>query len=243
MKVLIVDDEALARDRLKQLIERLAGYQVVGEAANGVEALTLTATEYPDVVLMDIRMPKMDGLEAARHLSRLDTPPAVIFTTAYNQHALAAFQASATDYLLKPVRHEHLETALHKARKLNRMQVDALATANQASARTHISANMRGGLKLVPVEEILCLKAEQKYVNVYYFGGEVLLEESLKTLEEEFAERFLRIHRNALVACAYLEGLEKDAAGHCRVRLRGLGQALEVSRRHLPEVRRRLKNL
>jgi two-component system, LytTR family, response regulator AlgR len=243
MRVLIVDDEAPARERLRAMVEALAGHEVVGEGANGAEALDLAQRQHPDVVLMDIRMPGMDGLEAARHLTELDSPPAVIFTTAYDQHALAAFEAQAVDYLLKPIRKERLQDALERAVRLTRPQLTALqGRAPLAGGRTHICARIRGNLQLIPVAEIVYFMADQKYVSVRYLQGEVLIEEPLKALEEEFGARFLRIHRNALVAVPFLEGLEKDEDGRHLVRLRGVAQTLEVSRRHLPEVRQRLKD-
>ncbi len=243
MKVLVVDDEAPARERLRAMTEGLAGHEVVGEGANGAEALTLCQRHQPDVVLLDIRMPGMDGLEAARHLAELEAPPAVIFTTAYDQHALAAFETNAVDYLLKPIRKERLQAALERARHLTQPQLAALRErVPDRDGRTHICARVRGNLQLVPVNEIVYFMADQKYVSVRHLHGEVLIEEPLKSLEQEFGDRFLRIHRNALVAVAFLEGLEKDDEGRHLVRLRGTEQQLEVSRRHLPEVRQRLKN-
>lgn len=242
MKILIVDDEALARERLRGLVAELGGHEVVGEAANGKQALERAAALLPDTVLMDIRMPELDGLEAALHLALLDEPPAVIFTTAYGDHALAAFAAHATDYLLKPIRKEQLERALGKARRMNRVQLAVVRRdSGEARARRYISAQTRGTLQLIPVADIVYFKAGQKYVTLRTPEGEVLIEDALKTLGEEFGERFVRIHRNALVAAASITALEKDAAGLCLVRLRGIEERLEVSRRHVAELRRRLK--
>lgn len=243
MRVLIVDDEPPARERLRSLLAEIPGCAVVGEAATGAEALAAVAQAAPDVVLLDIRMPGMDGLEAARHLARLDSPPAVVFTTAYDQHALAAFEAQARDYLLKPVRRERLEQSLAAARSLNRAQLEALQRAGAEAARSHVSANVRGRLQLVAVREVAAFKADQKYVSVLHAGGELLIEDSLVSLEQEFGVRFLRIHRNALVCPDFLEALEKTPSGQCRVRMRGVRETLEVSRRHLPELRRLLKGL
>lgn len=242
MKLLIADDEALARERLRQLVDKLPDWEVVGEAGDGRGVLTLAQRENPDVVLLDIRMPGMDGLEAARHLSQFDTPPAVIFTTAYDHYAIAAFDAQAAGYLLKPVRGERLAEALAAARRPNRAQLAALGS-GLGHARRHISARMRGELKLIPVEEVLYFRADQKYVTVRHTDGEVLIEESLKSLEDEFGDRFLRVHRNALVAADAVQALERDEQGHACVRLRGCPEALEVSRRMAAEVRRRLKSL
>ncbi|MDA1106851.1 MAG: response regulator [Proteobacteria bacterium] len=243
MKILIVDDEALARERLRGLVAELGGHEVVGEAANGKEALARAAVLLPEVVLMDIRMPELDGLEAALHLALLDEPPAVIFTTAYGDHALAAFEAHATDYLLKPIRKEQLEHALSKTRMMNRAQLAVVRRdSGEARARRYLSAHAHGTLQLIPVADIVYFKADQKYVTVRTPEGEVLIEDALKTLEEEFGECFVRIHRNALVAAARISVLERDVAGNSLVRLRGIEERLEVSRRHVAELRRRMKS-
>jgi len=190
------------------------------------------------VVLLDIRMPGMDGLEAAHHLARMPEPPAVIFTTAFEQHALAAFDAQAAGYLLKPVRPEKLREALERARRPTRAQLARIAE-GAAGPRTRIAVRTRDELRLIPVEDILCFIAEQKYTTLRHSGGEELIEESLKSLEEEFAGRFIRLHRNSLAAIAHIEGLERDAEGHQVVRLRG-GGTLAVSRRLAADVARTL---
>jgi two-component system response regulator AlgR len=244
MKVLVVDDEAPARERLRRMLGGFDHCVVCGEAATGQEALGGAEQYQPDVVLMDIRMPGMDGLEAARHLLALEQPPAVIFTTAYSDYAIEAFEAHAVDYLLKPVRQERLVEALKNARRLTRAQVQSVqAAADGPAVRQSICARVRGGLQLVNVSDIRYFHADQKYVTVCTADTQVLVEETLKTLEQEFAERLLRIHRNALVATAYLAGLDKDADGHYRVRLQGVSEQLEVSRRHLADVRRCIKVL
>ena len=242
MKILIVDDEQPARTRLRGMLQQLNDYEVVAEAGNGKQALDASQTYQPDVVLLDIRMPGMDGLEAAEHLSKLDTPPAVIFTTAYNDYALSAFKTHAVDYLLKPVRKEHLQHALSAARRLNRAQLQAIGEAEARHAEPgHISARVKGNIQLIPVDNIYFFQAEHKYVTVGYPDGEVLIEDSLITLEQKFPRRFMRIHRNALVAIEHIAGLEKDKEGHCHIRLKDCNKTLEVSRRHLPAVRKFLK--
>ena len=242
MKILIVDDEQPARTRLRGMLKQLNDYEVVAEAGNGKQALDASQTYRPDVVLLDIRMPGMDGLEAAEHLSKLDTPPAVIFTTAYNDYALSAFKTHAVDYLLKPVRKEHLQHALSAARRLNRAQLQAIGEAEAKHAEPgHISARVKGNIQLIPVDNIYFFQAEHKYVTVGYPDGEVLIEDSLITLEQKFPRRFMRIHRNALVAIEHIAGLEKDKEGHCHIRLKDCNKILEVSRRHLPAVRKFLK--
>jgi two-component system, LytTR family, response regulator AlgR len=239
LRVLVVDDEPLARERLSHLVEELPDVELAGVAANAEEALLLAGRLRPEVVLLDIRMPGMDGLEAAHHLARMPEPPAVIFTTAYDQHALAAFDAQAAGYLLKPVRPEKLREALERARRPTRAQLARIAE-SPAGPRTRIAVRARDELRLIPIENVLCFIAEQKYTTLRHAGGEELIEESLKSLEEEFAARFVRVHRNSLAAVAHIEGLERDAEGHHLVRLRG-GSTLAVSRRLAADVARRLR--
>jgi two-component system response regulator AlgR len=243
MHVLIVDDEPLARERLRRMVEEIPGAEVVGEAGDGRATLEACARLHPEVVLLDIRMPGMDGLEAARHLATLPEAPAVVFVTAYGDYALQAFDAQAVDYLLKPVRAERLVLALDKARRLSVPQLEAIAAADpEPQGRSHLSSTLHGNLTLIPVADILFLRAEQKYVVVRHRRGEALIEDSLTALEAEYGPRFVRIHRNALVARAVLEGLEKGADGTARVKLKNCEEQPEISRRHLPEIRRLLRS-
>ncbi len=248
MKIIIADDEALARQRLISLLGEIEGVDVVGEAANGKQALLLSNDLAPDIILLDIRMPLMDGLEAARHLGTLENPPAVIFTTAYSDHALAAFEAHAVDYLLKPIRKERLTHALDKASKLNRAQRHAVTQTdndtqqNTHRARTHISARTGEKIQLVAMPNILYFQADHKYITVRFSAagqaGQVLIEESLKALEDEFGECFIRIHRNALVAQAHISGMIKSKEGHYEITLHGIPDQLEISRSHLSTVKK-----
>ena len=242
MRIVIADDEPPARARLKALIEELQAGEVVAEAGHGAAAIELAESRHADVVLMDIRMPGMDGLEAARHLSGMERPPTVIFTTAYDAYALAAFDASAVDYLLKPIRRERLAAALAKARSMTRAQAaDVSLVLGPGAARTHVSATLHGNLKLVPVAQVCFFRAEHKYVTARYAGGELVLDESLSALEEEFAGMFLRVHRNALVAVAHVRALERDAEGRHFVSCEGVSDGVEVSRRMLSQVRKALR--
>ena len=240
MRVLIVDDEKLARDRLRELLGEIGGHTVVGEGMNGNEAVVKAAELNPDVVLTDIRMPGMDGLEAAMHLMGMESPPKVIFTTAYDQHALHAFEVNAVDYLLKPIRKDRLAAALDKAKKLTLQQLKEINEAQESpQARTHISVHLRGNIRLVPVKDILYFMADSKYVTVRTPSEEHLIEDSLVNLEKEFGEKmFLRIHRNALVATDFIKGIEKSTAGSWQVSLKGIDSKLDVSRRHAAAVRR-----
>ena len=240
LKVLIVDDEPPARERLRSLLAEIADVEVIGEAVNGTEALAHTHELSPDVVLLDVRMPGMDGIEAARHLNVLEEPPAVIFTTAYDQYAVEAFEAHAVGYLLKPVRKEQLAASLVRAGRLTRAQLQRLA-AGSAARRTHIAARRREGLRLIPIEEVQYLLADQKYTTVRHVGGEDLIEDSLRLLEREFGAAFVRIHRNALVGVKYLERIERNADGQYLVRLRGCEAPLQVSRRMAGELKERFR--
>jgi two-component system response regulator AlgR len=240
LRVLIVDDEPPARERLRSLLAEIADTSVIGEAANGQEALAATHELNPDVVLLDVRMPGMDGLEAARHLNVLEEPPAVIFTTAYEQYAVQAFDAHAVGYLLKPVRKEQLAAALTRAGRLTRAQLQKLA-AGAETRRTHIAARSREGLKLIPIEEVQYFLADQKYTTVRHLNGEDLIEDSLRLLESEFGAAFARVHRNALVGVKYLERIERGGDGQYFVYLRGCSAPLQVSRRMATELKERFR--
>ena len=240
LKVLIVDDEAPARERLRSLLAEIADVEVVGEAANGADALSLTEDVAPDVVLLDVRMPGMDGLQAARHLNVLEEPPAVIFTTAFDEYAVEAFAAHAVGYLLKPVRKEQLAASLTRAGRLTRAQLQRLAAVTEAR-RTHIAARRREGVKLIPIEEVQYFLADQKYTTVGHVNGEDLIEDSLRLLESEFGTAFVRIHRNTLVSVKHLERIERNPEGQYFVRLRGCAAPLQVSRRMAGELKERFR--
>lgn len=246
MNILIVDDEAPARDRLRQLLEEDGTHAVVGEAGNGKRALELAAELAPDVVLLDIRMPGLSGIETAHHLNALESPPAVIFATAYDEYAIEAFEASAIGYVLKPVRSERLDQALELAGRLsNSVLGDVAKKSGISGRRNHVCARSQGELKLIPVSDVHYFLADQKYVSVFHADGQDLIDDSLKALEEEFANVFVRIHRGALVAVSAIESLRKTEDGRTQVVLRGGAtdddEGLMVSRRHLTNVKRRLK--
>lgn len=234
---LVVDDEPPARARLAALLAELCQVDVVGEASDAQQALAQCMRLQPDVVYLDIRMPGMSGLELARHLAGLDRPPAVIFTTAHDEHAMEAFEAQAIGYLLKPVRKEKLAAATARASRLSTRQLEAMAP---AAPRTHLRLRQREGLWLLPVEEVICLVADRKYVTVHHTQGEDLVEDSLRQLEQELGQAFVRIHRNALANRRFIQTLERDTDGQYLLRLRGLPEPLPVSRRLAGEVRQRL---
>jgi len=242
LKVLIVDDEAPARNRLRDLLADCGGtvpLAVIGEASNGREALEAAAAHAPDVILLDIRMPEIDGIEVAQHLQKLDDPPAVIFTTAYDAYAIKAFEVHAVDYLLKPIRAARLEQALARARSMTPPK-EAVLKGLRPEPRTNLCAQERGRIHLIAIEDVLYLKAELKYLTVRTAAREFLLEESLTKLEQEFGERFVRVHRNCLVAREAIRGFERlhdEGEGHWVVLLKGLDEKVAVSRRQHHVVR------
>ncbi|TVT86427.1 LytTR family DNA-binding domain-containing protein [Pseudomonas sp. H3(2019)] len=247
MNVLIVDDEPQARERLSRMVGELEGYSVLEPSAtNGDEALTLIDSLKPDIVLLDIRMPGLDGLQVAARLCERETPPAVVFCTAQDEFAVDALQG-AVGYLVKPVRSEQLLDALKKAERPNRVQLAALtrpAAETGSGPRSHISARTRKGIELIPLAQVVYFIADHKYVTLRHEGGEVLLDEPLKALEDEFGDRFVRIHRNALVARERIERLQRTPLGHFQLFLKGLnGDALIVSRRHVAGVRKMMQQL
>ncbi len=250
MKILIVDDEPLARERLLRLLQTLQPGSDCWQAANGEQALVLVRQHNPELLLLDIRMPGMSGIELAGRLQQLAEPPAVIFCTAYDQHALEALQHQAVAYLLKPVREAELARALAAAGRLNRVQLAALTALSGGQAagaldpsgrRTRLVSHSHRGIETMPVADVRCLLAEQKYVTACAPRAELLIPDTLKELECEFGEVFLRVHRNALVARAHIVRLQREDDGTWCVVLDGVGQRPVVSRRHLAEVKQRLQ--
>ena len=249
LAVMIVDDEAPARARMRDLLADIAAEvpnEIVDEAADGRQAADVMKERMPDVLLLDIRMPKMDGIELARHLCQLDGAPAIIFVTAFDSYAVEAFELNAIDYLVKPVRAQRLSVALQKARNSKPVSRQVLAEL-QKSARTHLSCHDRGRLLLIPVEEILYLRADLKYVTARTAEREYLLDESLTQLEQEFTERFIRLHRSALAAKDAIAGFEKcvgeEAEAPWQALLRGVPEKLPVSRRQWSLVKSYAKQL
>ena len=251
LRILIVDDEAPARARLRDLLTDIAGalpHQIVAEAADGLAALDVCNEQQPDVVITDIRMPRMDGLELAQHLGRLPQPPALIFATAFDQYAVQAFELAALDYLLKPIRATRLAAALEKARNTTLRNEQLLILAPQG--RSLLRSTERGRSLLVAVADIRFLRAEQKYVTAHTHEREYLLEESLNQLEQEFGDLFVRVHRNCLVArkaiAGYERGLhsevgEEGSEAQWLLLLHGVSEKIPVSRRQWPTIKALLK--
>jgi len=243
LRVMVVDDETPARRRLRELLDDCSAslpIAVVGEAANGREALDLMQSAPPDLVLTDIHMPDMDGIELARHLLKLPRPPVVVFTTAFHEHALEAFEVNAVDYLVKPVRVQRLLLALQTVPRLRPLTAERISLL-PSNARRFLSVTERSRVVLVPIDDVIFLKAELKYITIRTRDREFLLEESLTRLEQEFGHRFVRVHRNCLVAREAVRGFERrvndDGDAHWEVLLNGLDETLPVSRRQQGIVR------
>ncbi|MBB6092772.1 two-component system response regulator AlgR [Povalibacter uvarum] len=242
MNLLIVDDEGPARERLRRLLEEIGDCTTIAEAGNGEEALAYCSEKQPDIVLLDVRMPGLSGIEVARHIDTLQDPPAVIFTTAYDQYAVEAFETEAVGYLLKPVRKEKLAHALRHAGRISPSRLVKVAqSAKLEHRREQICARLGDQLKLIPIADIYYFLADQKYITVRHKNGESLIDESLKALAEEFSAGFVRIHRNALVAENQISAVERTEEGKYSVRMRECGDVLEVSRRHAAELLRRIR--
>ena len=240
LAVLVVDDEAPARERLTEIAGSLDGIAVAGAVGTGEAAIRHCETSPVDCVLLDIRMPGMDGLEAALHLSKLPKPPAIIFTTAYDRYAIEAFETEAIGYLLKPVRRERLVAALDKASRLSAARV-ASVSARAAHERRFVSARIGDEVRLIAVRDVAYFEADQKYTRAWHTRGDDLIDESLKTLEHELARDFVRIHRKLLISLSAIEHIEKTPGGGTEVQLRNRDTRLGVSRRHVARLRERLK--
>jgi two-component system response regulator AlgR len=236
LKVLVVDDEAPARARLKRMVAALPGCLVVGEAASGQQALAAIDEHQPDVLLLDISMPGLDGMGLARVLREQAQPPAVVFCTAWPDQALDAFNTGAIDYLVKPVRAERLQVALERAARFVR-------PAGPRGQGSFLSSTVAGRAQLIELQSVLCLHAEDKLTTVYHEQGEAVIDESLVDIEREHGELFLRVHRNALVARERVRGLQSGKAGTMRVIIDGCSFQPRVSRRQLSAVRRLIKEL
>ncbi len=235
-RVLIADDEPLARERLGRMISDLDSYEVCGEAASGDQVLAAVARNSPDILLLDIRMPGGDGLEAAAQVEKLASPPAIIFCTAYDEYAIRAFEVQAAAYLLKPVRREALADALERAERVNRAQLRAMRS-RPAPDASQLAVSSARGTELVDMTRVRYCEADQKYVTLHHDGGQTLTDLSLKALENRFPGELLRIHRNTLVGVRFIRSLERRGDGSYHLRLVDVPETLPVSRRHAPRIR------
>ena len=240
MKVLIVDDEPLARQRAARLLQELGGIELVGEAANAEQALAEIERLQPDALLLDIAMPGISGIDLAQQLAERESSPAIVFCTAYDEYALAAFDAQAVAYLLKPIQREKLAAVFSRLTRLNKAQIAALADLDTPAQRSQLSSSGPQGISVLPVSAVRYFHADNKYVSAVHPDGELLIDDSLRDLEQEFASQFLRIHRNALVALQYLQGIERHGVAAYRVKLQGVAVGPQISRRYLPALRARL---
>ncbi len=242
MKILVVDDESLARERLRRLLAKVAPEAIVVEAGDGAAALQVCQAEQPDLLLLDVRMPGMDGMAVAATLAAQPQPPAIIFCTAYDQHALDALRHNASAYLLKPVRQSELQEALAGAARINRVQAQQWVDnpGSSDAERSTITSQGHRGVEGVAVESVRCFMASDKYVSACHPDGSLLLQESLKELEQEFAGRFVRVHRNALVGLAHIQALRRSDSGGWLVVLEGVSERPAVSRRHLAAVKKQM---
>ncbi len=239
-RILIADDEPLARERLRRLVSALPEYTVCGEAADGDAALQQVANLEPDILLLDIRMPGMDGMEAAARLEQLTNPPALIFCTAYDHYAIQAFGVQATAYLLKPVRKEALADALGRVGRVNRVQRQTLTEQNTANDE-QLAVRTYRGTELIDLADILYCEADQKYVTLHHAGGETVCDFTLKELEGSYPHHLLRIHRHTLVGVRFIQALRRTPDGQSVVALRDGQGELPVSRRHASGVRQWLQ--
>lgn len=245
MRIVVCDDEPLARERLVRIVQE-SGHQVVAQATTGAEAIVAVKTQQPDIILLDIRMPEMDGVRCAQALNELEHPPAIIFVTAYDHYAIAALKANAIGYLLKPANKDELLEALNKAKNLNTAQLNEIRKLEDPTARPireRIAARTHRGVELIKLTDIYYFTADQKYVKVRHKDGIVLIDETLKELEQEFEDRLFRVHRNAIINLSFLDYLETLDAGQYQVRFKGIDETLAVSRRHLPALRDKIQSM
>lgn len=233
MNILIVDDEPLARSRLRRLLAECAVNAVVTEAASAEQARQLAASLQPDLVLLDISMPGESGLQLAEAFASSALPPALIFVTAYPEHALAAFNVHPVDYLLKPISLSQLQRSLQRACKLNRLQ-------QQPPELPLVSYQQAGLQKTVPLTDVLFFAAEDKYVRMQLAEQNILLDKSLNQLEADYPQ-LLRIHRQTLINPAYLSAIRQPATGPALAELMQGQYKLPISRRALSAVKHALQ--
>jgi len=244
INIYIVDDESLARERMKRMLASHPRYQVCGEASHGEQAIQGIPESRPDIVLLDIRMPGIDGLQVAQHLNSLAEPPAIIFCTAYDQYAIEAFKHQAIGYLLKPARQEDLLQALESATQLNQLQLKQLSRLEAAtSTQGAFVANTWQGQEVIDLHNIYYFRADHKYLTVVHTGGETVSDQTLKELEQKYQPAFLRAHRNTLVNTKYLDRLVKDGEGHHQLFLKECPDSIAVSRRHVSDIKNYLAQI
>ena len=239
MKYLIIDDEIIARTKLKELLLRIDPSATVLEAETAQEAIEICMNEEPDTALIDIEMPGISGIDLVYHLTALNqTPPAIVFITAHTEYALEAFEANAMDYVVKPVQIDRLKRAIKKANPITKVQSETL---KKSTSSRHISITQKGKIKLVPIEKICYMKAENKYVVIKTLTEDYLMNNTLNNFEKELGEKFIRVHRNALISTDYIESLERNDDDQWVVLFRGIPDKVEISRRQTPIIRKWLR--
>jgi two-component system response regulator AlgR len=231
LNILIVDDEAPARSRLRRMLGDVPAVHIAGEAASSQEALSLISTEQPDVLLLDISMPGMDGMSLAKMLQQKSPTPAVIFCTAWSDQAVEAFACDAVDYLVKPVRQERLEKALEKARLL-------VSTQSEPADKVMLRSTLGGKVSLLPLTDVIYFFAEDKYTTVIHDEGQLMISQTLLELEQQHADFLIRTHRSTLVVKDRIRGLEKSPRGSHKLVLDGTNDRPLVSRRNLASIRK-----
>lgn len=236
LNILIIDDEQPARDRMRRLLGNFPKFEIAGEAASSAEALERIRELSPDILLLDISMPGMNGMALARVLQEGGASPAIIFCTAYQDQALNAFEVEAVDYLVKPVREERLEKSLEKARRF-------LGKEDVHEEGHYVRSTVGGKVVLTPIHRVICMVSEDKYTTVIHEKGDTVIDESLTELEQRYPAFFFRIHRNALVSRKHLRGLERTREGLTLVLLSGTERKPEVSRRKVASLRKLLSEI
>ncbi len=228
--VLIVDDEPLAAERLANLIDEMPNINVLAKVGNAQQAWDFVQKHQPDVLLLDISMPGMSGLEFAKSVNSIQKPPCIIFCTAHEQHALQAFEAQAFDYLVKPVRRERLQESFKRV-------IRQIHHATEHSIQQFMVVSVGGVMRRISLQEVFFLHADEKYTVVNHRGGEHILDEPLKELEQRYQGQFFRIHRNCLVKVEQLHEIRRDADGQTWAVLKDWPKALEISRRCASELK------
>jgi two-component system response regulator AlgR len=234
MRVLVVDDEPLARERLQRFVEMVPNAELVGVGVNGVDAVLLSERQHPDVLLIDIKMPVMDGLEAAAKIMQQEEPPAIIFCTAFEEHALEAFRVNAVNYLVKPIVAEQVVQALEDAKRLTQAQIHSVSRYQYLPR--YLALSRDGNLEKLLVSDIICFRTDGKLV-VAHAGSEVVVDYTLKELEDLLGRQFVRVHRSALVSVTHITRVHRRENGKHEVAVEGLDDRIDVSRRHLKDVK------
>lgn len=241
--VIVCDKEPLSRARITRIVTEL-GHKVVAQVSNAADAITATTEHRPDVILLDLRMPSVDGSQCAQELAKIDSNILIIFTTNFDHFAINFFQENSIAYAVKPANKEQLAVQINSVKPLAAQQLkDVLTLENNdyRPQRKHLTARDRKGAVIIDINDIYCFTADQKYVDIHHKDGIIPTTETLKDLEIEFADLFLRVHRNTIVNVNHVDGIDAVGGGQHRIRLKDAECKITVSRRLLPEVRQKLQ--